>query len=152
MRKMVTGWLFQRGARVAIQTANEVVPRLVQEQYRQVFEVAPPVTVFVYASNARVTVRRSAENTVTLDADLRASFGWQLVAEQDEAGVYIVAKRKPIVGALSSAAFTLFVPAATRLLVDLTPGALILEDLNGRISVQVVNTQTALAIVGSRRG
>ena len=34
--------------------------------------------------------------------DLRQSFGWQWVTERDEAGVYVVLKRRPIVGTLAT--------------------------------------------------
>jgi len=100
--------------------------------------VTPPITVFIYASSSRVTIRRQVGTQVRLDAALRAAFGWQLVAEQDDAGVYIVAKRKPVVGALSRADFTVIIPPEARLLVQLSPGALILEDLDGTLDIPPV--------------
>lgn len=145
MRKQVTDWLLRRGTEAALKTASEVVPKIAQDEHHQVFEVAPPVTVYIYASHARVIVRRAAEPQVRLDADLRGAFGWQLVTDQDEAGVYIVAKRKPVVGALSSASFTLTIPSDTRLLVELTPGALALEDLDGKVEISAVSPRVSSA-------
>jgi hypothetical protein len=145
MRKQVADWLLRRGTEAALKTASEVVPKIAQDEYHHVFEVLPPVTVYIYASHARVTVRRATEPQVRLDADLRGAFGWQLVTDQDDAGVYIVAKRKPVVGALSSAAFTLSVPAETRLLVELTPGALLLEDLDGKLDISAVSQRVSSA-------
>ena len=140
MLRRVGNWALRRGARVAFDTATEVAPRIANEAYRQVFEVTPPVTVYVHASSSRVTVRRRVGTHVELDADLRASFGWQLVAEQDDAGVYIVAKRKPVVGALSTATFTITIPPDARLLVHLTPGALLLEDLDGKLDIPPIRS------------
>ncbi len=139
MLKRTGNWLLRRGAQAAIETAGEVVPRVTSEVYRRVFEVNPPITVYVHANTSRVTVRRKAGHQVQLDANLRASFGWQLVAEQDDAGVYIVAKRKPVVGALSSAEFTITVPPDARLLVELRPGALLLEDVDGTLDIPPIN-------------
>lgn len=143
MRKQVTDWILRRGAEAALNTASEVVPKIGQDEYNHVFDVTPPITVFIYASHARVTIRRTPENQVFLNAGLRAAFGWQLVTDQDEAGVYIVAKRKPVVGALSSAEFTLSIPNDTRLLVELTPGALILEELDGKLEISALSRRVS---------
>ncbi len=142
MLRRVGNWALRRGACAALDTASEVAPRIGAAAQRQVFEVKPPVTVYVHASSSRVTVRRRPGNHVQLDANLRAAFGWQLVAEQDDAGVYIVAKRKPVVGALSSADFMLTIPPDARLLVQLNPGALILEDLDGMLDVPPIRPTT----------
>lgn len=135
MLRRAGNWLLRRGAKAAIETAGEVVPRVTSESFRQVFQVTPPVTVYVHASSSRVRVRRRIGNQVQLDASLRASFGWQLIAEQDDAGVYIVAKRKPVMGALSSANFSITIPPDARLLVELKPGALLLEDVDGKLDI-----------------
>ena len=141
MKRVVSSWLMIRGTRIALNTAGEVAPKVVNESYRQVFDVKPPITVFIHAASSRVTIRRQAGTRVELEANLRASFGWQIVAEQDDAGVYIVAKRKPVVGALSSAQFTLTVPPDARLLVDLASGALLLEDLNGKLDIPPIKRE-----------
>lgn len=138
MRRPLARWLIVRGAQAAWETGRTLAPRVASatnERFTRVFEVTLPVTVFIHASSARVTVRRVEGSAVTLDANLRASFGLQFTAEQDEAGVYIVAKRKRVVGTLSAAYFTLTLPPAARLIANLTPGALLLEDLNGKVEI-----------------
>ncbi len=135
MLRRVGNWALRRGARAAIETASEVAPKIANEAHRQIFEVTLPVTVFIHAAHSRVTVRRRAGTHIQLDAALRAAFGWQLVAEQDDAGVYIVARRKRVVGALSSADFTITIPPEARLQVQLNPGALILEDVDGTLDI-----------------
>src|SRR5436305_1941014 len=54
------------------------------KSFVQMFEVRLPTTIYVRATQSEVTVIHRAGNKVELSANLRASFGWELVAEQDE--------------------------------------------------------------------
>jgi hypothetical protein len=63
------------------------------------------------------------------------AFGLELVAEQDEAGVYVVARQKAVVGKLSRADFTLTVPTDCHLVFHLTPGDIVFEQLNGMLEL-----------------
>ena len=136
-------WLFSAlwrvGARTAIDTALgtavEAVPRVSQQSYVQVFNVQPPITVYVRASHCRVGVRRDPAPKVTLQAEMYRAFGLEFATEQDEAGVYIVARRKPVVGKLSRAEFSGTVPPDTRLAFHLTPGDVVLQDIDGMIEL-----------------
>ncbi len=140
-------WLLRHGAQIAVETvvtqaisrAPSVLPQVARlrgdRSFLQVFDVTLPITVFIYAEGARVTIKRIAESQVRLEAALRASFGWQIVAEQDAAGVYIVAKRKPVVGGLARAEFTVSAPAETRFLAQFSAGTLLLENLDGTLDI-----------------
>jgi hypothetical protein len=146
MLRRAAGWLLPRVARAALDQARTTIPRLTTENYRQVFAVSLPLTVFIYAENSRITIQHNPAPQVTLDASLRASFGWQIVAEQDDAGVYIVAKRKPVVGGLAQAAFRVTLPVEAYLQLELTGGALLLEDLSGRLEIPAIRPIPARAI------
>ncbi len=135
MLRRAAAWLLPRVGRAAFDRALAIVPRMTGEDYRQLFAVQPPLTVFIYAENSRITVRHEPAPQVILEASLRASFGWQIVAEQDEAGVYIVARRKPVIGALAQASFRVTMPPEAHLQVELSGGMLVLEDLAGRLEI-----------------
>ena len=61
-------------------------------------------------------------------------------------GVYIVARQKPVVGKLSRAEFSITVPEETHLVFRLTPGDVVLNDLNGMLELPAsVLAQPALA-------
>ena len=126
-------WLIQRSARTALESAGAAADRIGRETFRQVFTVTPPVTVYIYAAHSRVTIRRKASHLVELDATMRGAFGLTLAVDQDDAGVYVVAKRKPVAGALTWIDFTLIVPPDARILAHLTPGRLVLNDVDGLI-------------------
>ena len=149
--RQLAGWALRRGSRVvlgnalrmggsravdsAVSAAVDAVPHVAQRSYVQVFNVSPPVTVYVRGSHCRVTVRRSLVDKVTLEANLYRAFGVELAAEQDGAGVYIVAKRKPVVGTVARVDFTLSVPANTHLAFHLTPGDVVFESLEGLFEI-----------------
>ncbi|GAB4547610.1 MAG: hypothetical protein OHK0023_09270 [Anaerolineae bacterium] len=127
--------LLRRGVQTLLSSGAQLAATATARQFEQVFQVTFPVTVSVRASHARVTVHRTRSSQVLLQADLGASFGWEFISDQDEFGVYIVAKRKPLVGALSWASFSLNVPMEANLAFNLTPGAVSLEDVDGKFSL-----------------
>jgi hypothetical protein len=94
--------------------------------------------VYVYATHSRVTIRRKPGNQIELDANVRGAFGLNFSIEQDEAGVYIVAKRKPVAGTLAWVDLTLTVPPEARILAHLTPGQLALKDVDGLIEAMPI--------------
>ena len=115
------------------------LPRVAHEQRLAAYEVGGPVTVYVRADHARVTVRRALEPRVQIVGELRQAFGWEWVTERDEAGIYVVLKRRPLVGALASADLTLIVPPDAYLVFHLTPGSVHLADFEGRLSVAALD-------------
>lgn len=119
------------------------LPRMTQSRRVAAYEVSGPSTVYVRASHCRVTVQRVLEPRVQIDCELRQAFGWEWVTERDDAGIYVVLKRKPVVGALSSAVLTLLVPADAYLVFHLTPGSVQLADFEGRLSVEPLTLKPA---------
>jgi hypothetical protein len=122
------------GGRTAVDTALDaasgVMPHTAQS-YTQVFKVDRPVTVYVRGSHCRVTVRRAVAPQVTLEASMVRAFGLEFATEQDDAGVYIVLKRKPVMGTVSRAEFALTVPYDCHLAFNLTPGDVVLQNPDG---------------------
>lgn len=127
------GALLRRSLESVLSVGADAAAAATAKSFRQVFTVQPPITVYVRASHAEVTILRGAPHNVSLEADLHASFGWEFATDQDEAGVYIVARRKPIVGALSWAKFSLTVPLGAHLALNLTPGSVHLAQIDGKL-------------------
>lgn len=135
MFKLFSDLLLRRGLETAAQLGVDAAATATSKSFIQRFAVHPPVTVFVRGSNVTVRVIYQPGSTVELNANLRASFGWEFVADQDEAGVYIVAKRKLLVGTLSTASFTIITPPEANLVLHLTPGTVQVADLNGKLTI-----------------
>jgi hypothetical protein len=125
----------RRSMESAVAATAETAATATSKSFVQYFQIALPATVYVRASECEVIVKHQPGTRVELTANLRASFGWELVAEQDDAGIYIVAKRKMIVGKLSTARFMLVVPPEVNLVFDLTPGAVRLANINGKLTL-----------------
>jgi hypothetical protein len=147
-RRVAINSVMRHGGRVALDTALSLGRRAAvgsalapvaspSRSHTQVFNVAPPVTVYVRASHCRVTVRQHRAPKVMLEANLYRAFGVDLTAEQDGAGVYIIARRKAVVGTVARLDFTLTVPAGSHLALNLTPGEVIFDHVNGMIELPI---------------
>jgi hypothetical protein len=95
------------------------------------FNVQPPVTVYLHADDCEIRVLRHDPSIVTITAHLQIPFAWRLGAEQDDAGVYLAAHRKPVVGALAEAVFDVVIPHSAHIVVRTAQSRLILERANG---------------------
>lgn len=123
------------------------LPDVTSRRHVVAYEVQNPTTVYVRASHCRVNVQRTPTAQVQVECELRQSFGWDWLVERDEAGIYIVLKRKPLVGALSSAALTLIVPPDAYLVFNLTPGNVHLADFEGSLAVAPVQGSSPVSAV-----
>lgn len=103
------------------------------EVYR--FNLNAGMTFYLHTAHAEVRVRRWEEPRAEVHAQLQAPFGWQVRTDQDEAGIYFVARRKPVVGNLSGAVFTLVVPHTTDLLLKLDQCRFVLDDVTATIAL-----------------
>ncbi|MFN7210088.1 MAG: hypothetical protein ACK4P1_06815 [Aggregatilineales bacterium] len=132
--------LLQQGLRSVLNFGAEAAASATAKHFRQVFSAQPPLTVYVRGSQVAVHVQRGAPQSVVLEADLHASFGWEFLTDQDEQGVYIVARRKPVLGALSWASLSLTLPIYAHLALHLTPGSLHLTHLEGTLTLPAQST------------
>lgn len=68
-------------------------------------------TFFLQAEQADIRLTAHERRTIAAKIELRAGFGWQLVTDHDEAGVYIIARRKALIGGVARARFDITLPA-----------------------------------------
>ena len=67
--------------------------------------------------------------------ELRAGFGWQLTTDQDAAGVYLVAVRKPVIGSVGRGKFHLTLPRGVFISLKLTQCQLRFHDLTATLDL-----------------
>jgi len=95
----------------------------------------PAITVYLHVEQAEVRVFRHDQPEVTITTLLQAPFVWRLAAEQDDAGVYLVVRRRPVVkaavGALAGAVIELIAPTAAHVAARIDSGRLIIERADG---------------------
>ncbi len=110
------------------------------------FSVGQAITVYLRAEQAEIRVVRWALPKVDVFIQLQAAFGWRVATDQDTDGVYVVAKRRMLVGKLSKASFTLSVPHDAYLILKLAESNLLLTDVDGTLHVPPRDAQGLLAL------
>jgi hypothetical protein len=86
-------------------------------------------------SRWRRCVSPAAGASAEVQATLGAPFAWRVASDQDEAGIYFVAHRRPLVGALAVASFHISVPPETYLILKLDNVRMTLDDVNGTVEL-----------------
>ncbi len=115
-------------------SAASSIRELAQRSKTYTFPISQSTTTFfLQTENAAIHIRRWSRPLVEVTVKLRAPFGWRVVTDQDEAGVYMAAKRRMVVGTLSRAIFAVMLPESAFLTLNLTDCLLTLDDLNGTL-------------------
>ncbi len=115
--------------------AASTVAEIARSSQTYVFNVGSGATCYVHVADAEVRIARHNAPQIEIAAQLQAPFGWRVAAEQDEAGVYLVALRRPLVGAMAGASFLVTVPPDAYLALRLEHARLSLEDVNGLLEL-----------------
>ncbi len=126
--------------------AASTVTELARQSQTYHFGIHRPSTFYLQAESAEVKIIRWREPKIEVTAQLQAPFGWRLETDQDEAGVYVVARKRPVVGGLSRASFTVFVPQETYLILKLLDGRVIMEHIEGDLHIPPPGAENAIVI------
>ena len=94
------------------------------------WEVKPAATFFLQAEHADVKLARHDKLQALAKVELQAGFGWQMAVEQDEAGVYMIAKRKPLIGGIGRSQFDVTLPDSIHVTLKLEQCRLRFDSLN----------------------
>jgi len=116
-------------------SAAATVSEIAHKSQSQRFGAAGPLTLYAHLESADVTIERRALPYLEVRAQLQAPFAWRLATEQDDAGVYVVARRRPLVGDLGGGHFRLIVRPDTYLHLRLDGCKLTLLDLHTTIEL-----------------
>lgn len=93
------------------------------------WEVSAATTFFLQAERADVKLARHDKSQALVKVEL-TGFGWQMAAEQDEAGVYVVAKRRPFIGGIGRGRFEVTLPGSIHVTLKLEQCRLRFDSLN----------------------
>ena len=106
---------------------------LTVQKRRYQWDVALPNTLYLEAEQALVQLSPHNKASVEARIELRGGIAWQLTTDQDEAGVYIIARRKSLLGSIAGGKFRLWVPRGLHISLRLTACQLRLDDLQASI-------------------
>ncbi len=100
------------------------------------WEVAPDSTFFLQAENADIRFVKREGHAISATIQLQAGFGWQLATDQDDAGVYVIARRKALIGGFSRGRFDIALPADAHISLKLDNCQLCLAALNTALDLK----------------
>ena len=106
---------------------------LVFETRRFSWETAARTTLYLEAEHADIRLASHDQREILASIELQAGFGWQLATDQDLAGVYIVARRKPLIGALGRGKFDIIAPADLHISLKLLDCQLCLDEFSASL-------------------
>jgi hypothetical protein len=141
MQKLNTLWQ-------VVNAASEITS-LTRHTQTYYFSTLGPITFYLQAENADVRVMRWQQPKVEVTATLQAAFGWRIATDQDDAGVYVVAKRKAVLGRMSTGLFNIVVPEDAYLVLKLNDGRVILEHIIGTLQVPPFNAESIYPLLPS---
>jgi hypothetical protein len=123
-----------------VSVASSVV-EMARSSQNYSFAVGSATTCYVHVAGGEVRIARHALPTIEIASQVQAPFGWRIAAEQDAAGVYFVALRRAVLGAVADAHFLVTVPQDAHLVLKLERARLALENVDGllELSPQTVN-------------
>ena len=108
---------------------------LAVESQRFRWDVAIPSTLFLQAEQSDIRLAFHDQPRILAQAELRAGFGWQLTTDQDAAGVYVVALRKPVIGSIARGKFTFHCPRGIYLSLKLKQCQLRFDDMTASLDL-----------------
>jgi hypothetical protein len=118
-----------------VMNAASSVAEIVREKQVYRFGVRPGSALYVHTEGAEVRLFRWELPTIEIVAQLQASFGWRIASEQDDAGVYFVAKRRAFVGAVAAGTFSLTVPQDAHVILRLERCAVWMTNTSGTLEI-----------------
>lgn len=116
-------------------SAASTVRDLAVETRNFEFFVPTPGTFYLHAEDATVRIARWNQPKISIRAQLQAGFSWRVKTDQDEAGVYVVAKRRAVMGKMGRSNFEIMVPQQTYLILRLEPGGVLLDNVQGTLHI-----------------
>jgi hypothetical protein len=110
------------------------------------FLAPKPLTFYLDTQDSEVIIRRWEQTKISVRVRLQVGFGWYLENEQDEAGVYVVAKRKLVVGSFSRAEFDIALPDTAHVVLKLSDSVMLLDNVSGTFQIPAPVLQTPAKI------
>ena len=94
------------------------------------WDVAARTTFFLQAEHADIRLLTHQSDEIQAKIELQAGFGWQVATDQDEAGVYIIARRKPLIGTIGRGRLEITLPVHAHISLKLNGCQLSFAELN----------------------
>ncbi len=111
--------------------AASSVRDIAQQNKTYQFAVQPGSALYLHLAGVDLHITRWPHPLMRVQTLLQAGFGWRIATEQDAAGVYIVAMRRNVVGAMTKGRFEVSLPHGAQVMMKLERCDLHLQDVSG---------------------
>ncbi len=105
------------------------------EKRRYEWDTLASKTFYLNAERADIHLQAHDEAHILTTIELRGGFAWQIATDQDEAGVYIIARRKAIIGSIARAKIAVWLPPSLHITLELANCRLCMDELRGKIEL-----------------
>lgn len=99
------------------------------------FTVDSGAHLYLHTETSDVRVVRHDHPEIAITALLQPPFAWRIASEQDDAGVYFVALRKPLVGVVAIGKFEISAPRDSHLILKLEGVRLTLDSVSDTLDL-----------------
>ena len=112
------------------------------------FAIQPQMTFYLHIADAEVELIRWERPMIEMTMRLDGVFGWKVAVDQDEAGVYVAARRRPVVGKIAYGRFEVRCPRETYNIFRLEGCKLTLNDVTGEFHLPTNQQNNLLLLEG----
>ncbi len=123
--------------------AASSVAEIVRERQIYQFGVLGAASLYLHVQGAEVRLFRWNRPVISITAQLQLGLGWRIAHDQDDAGVYFVARRRRWSGGLASATFSVSLPETAHLLLRLERCHVWISDLSGTFDLPAQSESAA---------
>jgi len=113
--------------------AASTVRDIAQQSKTYHFAAGDPITFYLRTESADVRILRWQRPLIEMTITMQGAFGWRVLTEQDDAGIYVAAKRRPLVGELAGGTFEVYLPYDTYVILKLNRCNLTINNIHGEI-------------------
>lgn len=129
-------------------SAMNTVRDIAQKTKTYYFAIQPHMTFYLHIAGAEVELIRWERPMIEMTVRLDGVFGWKVAVDQDEAGIYVAARRRPIVGEITYGRFEVRCPHDTYNIFKLEACRLTLNDVTGEFHLPPKNDTNPLLLDG----
>ncbi|MDX2075688.1 MAG: hypothetical protein SFZ02_04615 [bacterium] len=129
-------------------SAANTLRDMAQKTKTYYFAIQPHMTFYLHIADAEVELIRWERPMIEMTVRLDGVFGWKVAVDQDEAGVYVAARRRPIVGEISYGRFEVRCPRETYNIFRLEGCKLTLNDVTGEFHLPTHKVDSPLLLSG----
>ncbi len=111
---------------------------IAQETRHWSFNVSSPTTFYCHLEGASLIIRHHNKPALLLETQVLVKSGWRIETDDDDAGVYVVARKLPFIGTMSQLTLIATVPSQTNLILKLERCILTIENVADTIRLASV--------------